>query len=164
MSTSLNYGGPLVARATMSCAACLATFAATTDTGRIVCDSCSATFARWRSNSHWKNIREATADNAFNSWLAHQLELSARRLAKYGVTGRCEALVSDVQCGNRASRKRDGRPVCWAHGTKSVAVAYTGDRLIDPYARLADVVARLAFREPKLLQYLRTAMQPEEVA
>lgn len=98
-----------------------------------MCESCQSRYLKYcRYGNHPDNEISA------NVWIARQLFLSARRLQKFGVTGRCEAITdgsriefltsrgprSGYQCARQATLLRDGRKVCAMHGKIALRILF----------------------------------------
>jgi hypothetical protein len=101
-----------------------------------------------------------------NSWLARQLYLSARRLQKYGVTGRCEAItggsqvayltsvlpMTGFQCGRQAVMMREGRRTCIGHGKIALRVMFVdGDGELNAYQEFSRIIVEISRADPGFL-------------
>lgn len=113
-----------------------------------LCSACWEEFNRWAEASHSPDRSE----NTIARWMARRLMLDARRLASYGVTGRCEAVAGkergwidgfDMQCRNRAIGMRGDRRVCGCHA-RSTSPVFVGTEAHDPYADMERVMKELA--------------------
>lgn len=119
----------------------------------------------------WGRYETATrgsphTDLLFNYWLARQVTLNVRRLDKYGVMGRCEAvskhsekiLSGGHQCGNYASARRDGRRVCDSH-KRSLTNEYVDSPINDQYAIFRLLATELAGRDEKFRASIRQVVE-----
>lgn len=125
----------------MACRACgsFNTRTSGDDRPKDICTHCWRKFDTWRDQT---NKRQKVSPNLINEFLARELFLSARRLLRHGVTGRCEALALNAswlfgrehihkegfQCGLWAVKIRDGRRVCGKHFVSKNTVFEYPDR------------------------------------
>lgn len=128
----------------------------------VLCTACWDEFVRWTDSI---GVTDKSR-NSMNRWMARRLMLDATRLARFGMTGRCEAIRLatrgwldgfDVQCRNRATEMRDGRRVCTKHAIATHPV-YAGDYAHDPYADMQRVMAELARSDERFRQALVAAL------
>jgi hypothetical protein len=146
-----------------ACAACGATRAVATRHSAVVCSNCWDQFESWKQ-SEWLSdaLHTIAPDVIFNTWLAHKLTLSIKRLKAHGVSTRCEALVHDRQCGAMAITKRDGRPVCGKHSDRgyrtATHVSFIGEETADSVGRLVVALAEFARADAKFRALLLREM------
>lgn len=126
-----------------------------------LCDACFASYERWTRRA----ARQAGSSNALNRWLARWLTLEAKRLEKFGVSGRCEAVTRgpngyvsgfNSQCRGHATHIRDGRRVCGSHNL-AARVVFAGTSPHDPYADWTRLMVRLSKADSKFADCVRAA-------
>lgn len=137
----------------VACRACGALEAGPEDAnGYGLCESCFRRYLKY-----CRMGERSDSENEANIWIARQLFLSARRLEKFGVTGRCEAITdgsrveylanqgarSGFQCARQATMLRDGRRCCNSHGKTAHLVLFV-ESSGNPYDEFGRIVWQMA--------------------
>ncbi len=132
-----------------------------------LCEDCWRQFFKYcRYGKH-----EAT-ENVANMWIAKQLFQNAKRLDKYGIAGRCEAITEGAndlmqsrprwgyQCCCRAIALREGRKVCWHHSeAKSIKVRFVaGGGQLGIYDEFERIIIQLCKTDPGFLGATQNAL------
>lgn len=127
-----------------------------------LCVACWDEFNRWIESV---GVTDKT-EYSINRWMARRLMLDASRLARYGMTGRCEAVAGrtrgwldgwDMQCRSRATGMRDGRRVCFQHSNATKPV-FVGSEAHDPYIDMERVLTELAKSDLRFRKALEGAL------
>lgn len=145
---------------TVNCRSCAATHAP--EAGHDIPNVCAYCWKRFVGFNGMNPISE----NAFNRWLARETFLTVRRMQKYKVAGRCEAITAgprgwldghDRQCLSLAVYVRDGRRVCGQH-QRTKKPRFVGQPDNDPYDAMRGALTSLAAIDPLFRQCLEEAL------
>lgn len=144
-----------------SCISCGAAFLPEAE--HDLCEACFDTFCRWVVQTKSTDYSAEAA----NKWLARKLLLDAKRLERFGVVGRCEAVTSgprgfldtyvNAQCRLNATAIRDNRRVCGLHVRPGTKILFAGTQASDPYHELQQILIRLAAVDQKFCDCLTAA-------
>ena len=150
----------------------------------VACRCCGAKKARGVLDDHglceWCDARfqrvtyrvEKFSEYDVNAWLARELFMAARRLERYGVSRRCQAISqTDVsrmwagfqnefggQCKRWATATRDGRPVCVIHAERTGHPVYVDDEDLNPYEQFTRLMTELGQIDPRFRECLSEAV------
>jgi len=125
-----------------------------------VCEHCWGLYKSWEKK--WASDQPKTV-YLFNRWLARQAYLQAKRLKRFGVTGRCEAVTAHAnnyrsagcQCARHAVNVREDRRVCENH-FKANPLRFIDATDNDPYLVLASTLKDIALVDVEMRTALET--------